>query len=313
MDRLLPGRVMIRRIIERITRQRVSRARRCQLSIERHVAPLLLTAALGVVGTFLAAAVQAQDLARATPDIRLAADDLATPDAGAGLPQPGGPAPTPEHTGFKSLFSDLVDDIKHLPSTENMWWAIAGGAGALAVHPADTHVTPYFVKASWAEDVFQFGEVLGLAPTLLGASAGVYFVGRATDNKKVSHAGMDLIQAVAVSQAIVQTLKFATQRERPDGSNNLSFPSGHSSDTFAVATALERHLGWKGAIPGYIFASYVAISRLHENRHYLSDVVFGSTTGIIAGRTVTRPNREFPVTVAPVPGGAVIMYARRGE
>src|SRR5262245_63725190 len=45
-----------------------------------------------------------------------------------------------------------------------------------------------------------------------------------------------------------------------------SFPSGHAADTFAFATALERHLGWRGAVPAYIFSSYVAMSRLPANR-----------------------------------------------
>src|SRR5262249_45681252 len=94
-------------------------------------------------------------------------------------------------------------------------------------------------------------------------------------------------------------------------SGRNSFPSGHAADTFAVATALERHLGWKGAVPAYAFSSYVAMSRLHDNRHFLSDVVFGATVGIIAGRTVTRPGREFPVAVTAGPGGAAIVYARR--
>jgi membrane-associated phospholipid phosphatase len=121
---------------------------------------------------------------------------------------------------------------------------------------------------------------------------------------------MDLLQAVAVSEGLTQVLKYSTRRERPDGSAKTSFPSGHAADTFAFATALERHFGWKGAVPAYIFASYVAISRLPANRHWLSDAVFGSSVGIIAGRTVTRHGREFPITVAAVPGGAALMFAR---
>jgi membrane-associated phospholipid phosphatase len=221
--------------------------------------------------------------------------------------------PTPEHTGLKALAADLLDDVKHLPASENIWWAAAGGAGALAVHPADTHVTPYFVNAPWAHNVFAFGAVLGDTPELLATSVAVYVVGRATGDRKVSHLGMDLLQALAVSNAMVQTLKYATRRERPDGSGATSFPSGHASDTFAVATALERHLRWKGAVPAFAFASYVAISRMHDNRHYLSDVVFGSAVGIISGRTVTRHGREFPVTMAPVPGGVAILYVKRGQ
>jgi membrane-associated phospholipid phosphatase len=122
---------------------------------------------------------------------------------------------------------------------------------------------------------------------------------------------MDLIQALAISEFMTQTLKHITNRERPDHSNNTSFPSGHASDTFAFATALERHLGWKGAVPAYILSSYVAISRLPANRHWLSDAVFGSAVGIIAGRTVTRHGSDYPFTVAAVPGGVAIVYVRR--
>ena len=59
----------------------------------------------------------------------------------------------------------------------------------------------------------------------------------------MSHVGMDLIQSLAMSEALTQTLKYTTRRERPDGSGKNSFPSGHAADTFAFATALERHLG----------------------------------------------------------------------
>src|SRR6185436_7331888 len=101
-------------------------------------------------------------------------------------------------------------------------------------------------------------------------------------------------------------------RTRPDGTAR-SFPSGHSSDTFAFATALERHLGWRYAVPAYTLASYVAISRLPANRHWFSDVVFGSTVGIIAGRTVTRHGRQFPVAVVPTDRGVAVAFVRQGR
>jgi hypothetical protein len=119
---------------------------------------------------------------------------------------------------------------------------------------------------------------------------------------------MDLIQSLAMSEALTQTLKYTTRRERPDLSGRNSFPSGHASDTFAFATALERHLGWRYAVPAYVFASYVAVSRLPANRHWFSDAVFGSAVGIIAGRTVTSHEASpFPVAVAYVPGGAAAL------
>src|SRR5256885_7723557 len=114
---------------------------------------------------------------------------------------------------------------------------------------------------------------------------------------------MDLLRALIISEGLTQGLKYTTRRERPDPSGRTSFPSGHAADTFAFATALERHLGWRGAVPAYVVASYVAISRLPANRHWLSDTVFGAAVGVIAGRTVTsRETYKYPIALTVVPG-----------
>lgn len=231
--------------------------------------------------------------------------------AGQIVQKPAGPPPTPRHTGVKALFKDLGRDFRHIPSKENLFWAGVGGGLALAVHPADDNVNEALVGSDVAGRIFKPGQILGELPTLLSAATIIYATGRIRDQPKVSHMGMDLIEALVVSETITQTLKYATRRERPDGSGKTSFPSGHAADTFAFATALERHLGWRYAAPAYAFASYVAISRLPADRHWLSDAVFGSAVGIIAGRTVTRHGREFPVTVVPTTHGAAILYVRR--
>ncbi len=223
--------------------------------------------------------------------------------------QPAGPPPTPRHTGVRALFKDLGKDYAHLPSRENALWLSLGGGLALAGHPFDDDVNEALAGNSLAENIFKPGAVIGQFATLMSTSTIVYAVGRIKDKPKVSHVGMDLIQSLIVSQSIVQVLKFATNRERPDGSSH-SFPSGHASDTFAFATALERHLGWRGAVPAYIGASYVAISRLPANRHWLSDVLFGASVGIVAGRTVTRHGAEYPVTLHIVPGGVALLYVK---
>ena len=212
------------------------------------------------------------------------------------------------------MVKGFIIDFKYLPSRENLMWAGIGGGLALAVHPADDNVNQALVGNTAAEKFFKLGEVLGELPTLPASASAVYAVGRLKDKPKVSHLGMDLIQSLAMSDVLTQTLKYTTRRERPDGSGKNSFPSGHASDTFAFATALERHLGWRGAVPAYAFASYVAISRLPANRHWLSDAVFGSTVGIIAGRTVTSHEANpFPVAITTVPGGVAVMYSRKGK
>jgi hypothetical protein len=227
--------------------------------------------------------------------------------------QPAGPEPTPRHTGVKTLAKHLVTNFAYLPSMENLYWAAAGGGLALAVHPADDNVNQWFLENTGADNFFKPGEVLGELYTLLPTASVIYAVGRIKDAPKVSHVGMDLIESLAMAEALTQALKYTTRRERPDGSGKNSFPSGHAADTFAFATALERHLNWRYSVPAYIFSSYVAISRLPANRHWLSDTVFGSAVGIIAGRTVTSHEAEhpYPVAVTAVPGGVAVMYVRK--
>ena len=101
----------------------------------------------------------------------------------------------------------------------------------------------------------------------------------------------------------------AVGRQRPDGTG-YSFPSGHSSVTFATATVLQRNFGWKVGIPAYGLAAYVAASRVQVERHFLSDVTFGAALGIVAGRSVTigRGDARFAVSPAVVPGGAGISF-----
>jgi hypothetical protein len=226
--------------------------------------------------------------------------------------QPAGPAPTPPHTGIKAMVKELGSDVKKLPSKENLLWVAIGSGLAAAAHPLDDNVNESLVANTTARRVFKPGAYLGQSYTLLAIASTVYVVGRARDERKISHVGMDLIRALAIAEGLTQTLKYATRRKRPDGSGPTSFPSGHAADTFAFATALERHLGWRYATPAYIAASYVAASRLPANRHWLSDVVFGSTVGIIAGRTVTsNETAKYPVRVAYVAGGAAILFTRR--
>jgi len=261
--------------------------------------------------------VQRSDPIELFPIATAAARPLFTPDTldASIAQQPAGPPPTPRHTGIKAMTKHLVTNFKYLPAKENLFWAGAGGGLAFAAHHFDDDVNEKLVGNDTADKIFKAGEVLGELGTLLGSASVVYAVGRIKDQPKVSHLGMDLIEALAMSEALTQTLKYTTRRERPDHSGKNSFPSGHAADTFAFATALERHLNWRYSVPAYVFASYVAMSRLPANRHWLSDAVFGSAVGIIAGRTVTshEAERPYPLAVVAVPGGMAIMYTRQAR
>jgi hypothetical protein len=263
---------------------------------------LLLTAGL-------AAAPQAATTAQAPPE----ATPTQPPEAAPQQPAEAKKPPTPPHTGIRALFRNLGEDFTHLPSKDNLYVVLIGGAAAAAVHPADQRFNEHLLSHyTLVNDIYRPAHIFGDTPEQVAMSLGTYAYGRIFDAPKVSHLGMDLLRAQILSEAMVEPLKFATHRERPDLSNNQSFPSGHASITFAAATVIERHLGWKRSVLGYVVASYVATSRLHDNRHYLSDVVFGAATGTIAGRTVTQHGRNV-WTLAPVnvPGGIAIVASRR--
>ena len=221
--------------------------------------------------------------------------------------------PTPPHTGIRALVANLGEDLKHLPAMQNLYLAGIGGGLAAVVHPADqsfnVRLRSHYDTVNKA---FAAGKYLGDTPEQVALSLGTYVVGRLRDQPKVSHLGMDLLQAQILTEILVQPIKFATHRQRPDLSDHQSFPSGHAAVTFAGATVIERHLGWRKSILGYSIASYVAASRLHDNRHYLSDVIFGAAVGSIAGRTVVHHEADYwALTPVSMPGGGVALLVSR--
>jgi hypothetical protein len=220
--------------------------------------------------------------------------------------------PTPEHTGIRALFGNLLEDFKHLPTATNGIIAGGGGVAALAVHPLDQRVNTYMVDHyTQFNTFFAPGKYIGDTPEQIAGAIVTYAYGRWRDQPKVSHFGMDLLQAQIIGEILFNPIKLATQRLRPDGSDHLSFPSGHATITFATATVIERHLGWRKALLAYGIASYVAASRLHDDKHWLSDVVFGSAVGTIAGRTVVHHASDYwAVAPVKVPGGAAILVTR---
>jgi len=221
--------------------------------------------------------------------------------------------PTPPHTGIRALMENLVEDVKHLPAKQNLYLTAIGAGLAASVHPADQDFNARLRSHyDGVNKAFAPGKYLGNTPEQVALSLGTYAFGRIFDQPKVSHLGMDLLQAQILTEALVQPLKFATQRTRPDNSNRHSFPSGHAAITFASATVIERHLGWRKSILGYTIASYVAASRLHDNRHYLSDVVFGAAVGAIAGRTVVHHASDYwAFTPVALPEGGVALMVTR--
>lgn len=160
---------------------------------------------------------------------------------------------------------------------------------------------------------FALGNAGGSIFVQSGAALGTWALGKAFDSPRTAAVGADLIEAQLVTQTLVQGLKFSVRRPRPDGSNNRSFPSGHTASSFATATVLERHFGWKAGVPAYAFATYVGAARMSADKHHLSDVIMGAGIGLVAGRSVTVgvAGQRFGLGVAPADRGAMVTFTRK--
>jgi len=228
---------------------------------------------------------------------------------------PSGPppvVPSDKTPSFVQLFTGTVRDFKKLPTLDNLGWLAAGGVLSLATHEADARSTRLLAGNDGLREPFKAGAVLGGTPFELGAAFAAYGAGRVFKHDRLALVGADLVRAELMAEALAIGVKQTARRDRPSGSG-FSFPSGHTTATFAAATVLQRHFGWKLGIPAYAVASYVGASRIQNRRHYLSDVTFGAALGIIAGRTTTLGRqRTFAINpvVTPDTTGVLVRWLR---
>lgn len=114
-----------------------------------------------------------------------------------------------------------------------------------------------------------------------------------TDKQEVEN----FYNAFGATLAITHILKIAVPDKRPDGSNDNSYISGHTSAAFSGATLLYQKFGWKIGIPALAAASYVGWSRVESKRHYFDDVARGALVGILS--TILFSKKSMPVDLSP--------------
>jgi len=122
--------------------------------------------------------------------------------------------------------------------------------------------------------------------------AGMFTAGRFTKNARFRATTYDMLDAAIVNFAYTEVIKVTVRRERPNGQDNQSFPSGHTSNAFALASVAQLHYGWKVGVPAYLLAGVMGASRINQDKHWFSDVVAGAALGYVVGRTVVRVNRR---------------------
>ncbi|MEP6888967.1 MAG: phosphatase PAP2 family protein, partial [Nitrospirales bacterium] len=159
---------------------------------------------------------------------------------------------------------------------------------------------------SWLERTGDFGTRLGSGAALVAVSGGLLLGGWLWKQPHVQTAGFKTLLAHGVAAIAVQALKHGIGRPRPrlmHGDNGLpwrpsletgldSFPSGHTTASFAVATVLAKSFP-KLAWLVYGVAGFVAVSRAVRGSHFPTDVIAGICLGTIVGMSVAYPIREW--------------------
>jgi membrane-associated phospholipid phosphatase len=243
---------------------------------------------------------------------------LAPAPAFAQVAQPGAQPPQaaapPRADGRRTmglLLANLGRDVVGVFATESLRPLLIGSAATGVAAIFDDEISDAIGDPE--SDFGRVGDAAGGGLVVGGVVTALFVAGRLSDHQRFRDATYDLLTGTLVTQAYTLLIKTAVNRTRPSGSASRaesSFPSGHSSTSFAMATVLERHYGWKAGVPGYAVASLIAASRVRYNHHYLSDVVAGSTLGIIVGRAAVRMNgkplpasggsRRTSVSISPV-------------
>ena len=212
--------------------------------------------------------------------------------------------------GARGFVRDVLSDYKHMFSVENAEWLAPGAAASLVIHEGDAWVREETQEESATfTTALKGGSAYGNLAAQFPLAIGWWIVGHASGSQRGAEAGRDLVRAQISAVSWTYVLKFAVNRDRPNG-DTRSFPSGHASSTFATAMVLQEYYGWKVGVPVFGLATYTAMSRLTVNKHWASDVAFGAVLGMVCGRTVTVHMRSHKLALGPeiVPGGAAVAF-----
>ena len=242
-------------------------------------------------------------------------------------------------TGF-SYPEIVIDDARHVLSAPARWqeqeWqdmglAALGIAGVAAIldRPVRDEMRRHAPNDSrFMLEVERFGKEYSLA--VLG---GFYLAGALGNDENAATVAEDGLTALIIAGGIITpAIKFVTGRSRPrdnDGiakfhplsicyySSNSSFPSGHTTHAFALASVFANHYDetWV-TCASYSIASLVGVARSYHDAHFASDILAGALIGTLVGKSVVahnKPMRSGQVTLLPeiAPGLVGVRIARK--
>lgn len=200
-------------------------------------------------------------------------------------------------------------------------WAPAAGALVFAAGDWDEELSDWAARERplfGSEDAARRGSDVLLAVSLGGDLVSALWVPEEAGT--VSPLAVDL-GALAANGLATQALKYAVGRERPDASDELSFPSGHASFAFAGAALTRRNLrrldlspAWRAGLGAgsTAVAGLTAWARLEAGVHYPSDVLAGAALGnfmavLIKDAWLPVRGADMQTRVFPLSGGGMAL------
>jgi len=220
------------------------------------------------------------------------------------------PSPTPslEHEFFKNIWRDqkaIWTAPFHLERSDAKW-VVPSGVGLMALIATDRITGDEIGEADRQVTLSRHVSELGAVYTLAAGAGGFYFIGRAKKNDRARETGLLSAEALVDAVIVADVLKGVTERARPlDGrerseffDGGSSFPSGHSTQAWAVATVVAHEYKDRPAvqIAAYGLATAVSVARFTGHKHYLSDVLAGSALGFGIGRYVYGAHHRSSLT-----------------
>jgi membrane-associated phospholipid phosphatase len=129
-------------------------------------------------------------------------------------------------------------------------------------------------------------------PFAIATPVSIFAVGLLSKDKKLQQQSYKVVGSLLINTAITQAMKYTINRNRPYQDyptiiypytieNDASFPSGHTSTAFALATSMSiQYKKWYVVVPAFAWAGSVGYSRMYLGEHYPTDVLAGAAIGI---------------------------------
>ena len=208
---------------------------------------------------------------------------------------------------FGNDFVDVLASPKYWKGKDFLNLSAVIGAGLL-IYYVDQDIQQWVQdhRSSSSEDIFKAITHLGDGVVLIGLMTALYVSGEVSDNNSLRKTALLSLESWLTTGIIVRGLKSVVGRARPwtgESSHSFhpfstrsrfaSFPSGHASSAFAVATVIaDQAKKVYIDILAYSLATLVAISRVHIDKHWSSDILVGSAIGYFVAKKICALDRN---------------------